>query len=125
MIQAVFGGLTGAGGTAVLLALLSWLRGKKADRAGVNRTNIDAALAVQAQSIEYVQHMMGPLEKRLKVADGEVDELRRKVRELTDHLSAAGEQLDRATQRAEAAERLLATHGLPLPARRDEDWGNR
>jgi hypothetical protein len=101
VIQAVFGGLSGAGGTAVLLALVSWLRGKRADRAGVNRINIDAALAVQAQSIEYVQHMMGPLEKRLAAADATVDKLRSK--------------LEAAIRRAESAEAVLRDNNLPVP----------
>lgn len=108
MIVEGIAAILGAGGASVIAAAISWIRNRRKDSADANRVNIDAALAVQAQSIEYVKHMMGPLEKRLRDADTEVDKLRKSVRVLSA-------EVDKAIRRAEMAESVLRFNHLPVP----------
>jgi hypothetical protein len=121
VIQTAYGAISGAGGVGVILAILSWLRGRKADRADVNRVNIDTAIAIQTHSLDYVQRMMQPLEERLRAADVEVDEMRQQLRKLRH-------EMESLLRRAEMAEAVLRANGLPVPLpdrdRYGDEWGN-
>jgi hypothetical protein len=96
-------GLASAGFFTGLVGLLKALLGKR-------KAQVDSAEVVQGMALA----MITPFERRLRDAEAEVDQLRKKLKQLNYELDAA-----MAWRRS--AEATLRQNGLAIPAQEERD----
>jgi hypothetical protein len=70
------------------------------------KDGVDAAAVIQGAALS----MLEPLHKELDLANGQINDLRNRLQQLSA-------DLDAALRRAESAETVLMANGLPIPAR--------